>query len=94
MEFETIENGYVKRDEQGEVIAEITYQPTKDANVVIANHTYVSPILRGQGVAEQLLDHLVAEMKRQDKKIIAQCSYVVAKFEREAAKYDEINANK
>ena len=79
MEFEKIENGYVKRNEQGEVIAD---------------HTYVSPVLRGQGVAEKLLDHLVSEMAKESKKIKAQCSYVVAKFEKEADKYDWINADK
>ena len=68
MEFEKIENGYVKRNEQGEVIAEITFQPTADPAIVIANHTYVSPVLRGQGVAEKLLDHLVSEMAKESKK--------------------------
>lgn len=94
MEFEKIDNGYVKRNEQGEVIAEITFQPIADAEVVIADHTYVDPVLRGQGVAEKLLDHLVAEMAKENKKIKAQCSYVVAKFEKEADKYDWINADK
>lgn len=94
MEFEKIANGYVKRDEQGEVIAEITFQPTADPEIVIADHTYVSPVLRGQGVAEKLLDHLVAEMAKENKKIKAQCSYVVAKFERESEKYDWINTEK
>lgn len=94
MEFEKIDNGYVKRNEQGEVIAEITFQPTADAKVVVADHTYVDPVLRGQGVAEKLLDHLVAEMAKENKKIKAQCSYVVAKFEKEADKYDWINADK
>ena len=94
MEFEKIENGYVKRNEQGEVIAEITFQPTADPAIVIADHTYVSPVLRGQGVAEKLLDHLVSEMAKESKKIKAQCSYVVAKCEKEAEKYDWINADK
>lgn len=94
MEFEKIDNGYVKRNEQGEVIAEITFQPIADAEVVIADHTYVDPVLRGQGVAEKLLDHLVSEMAKENKKIKAQCSYVVAKFEKEVDKYDWINADK
>lgn len=94
IEFKKIENGYVKRNEQGEVIAEITFQPTADPAIVIANHTYVSPVLRGQGVAEKLLDHLVSKMAKESKKIKAQCSYVVAKFGRKADKYDWINADK
>lgn len=94
MEFDRIDNGFVKRDESGTIIAEITYIPTNDNNVVIANHTYVSPILRGQGVAEKLLDHLVSEMEKEGKKIKAQCSYVVTQFEKNANKYDAINADK
>lgn len=93
MEFEKLDHGYGIRDEQGEIIAEITYRSLKDTNVVIADHTYVSPVLRGQGVAEKLLDHLVAAMAKENKKIKAECSYVVSKFEREPEKYDSINAD-
>lgn len=92
MEFETITNGYVRRDEAGEIIAEITYAPTDDPNVVIADHTFVSPVLRGQGVAEKLLNHLVSEMEKQGKKIKAECSYVEAKFDKEYDKYQHIIA--
>lgn len=94
MKFERIENGFVRRDDNGNIIAEITYALTGDENVVVANHTYVSPVLRGQGVAEKLLDHLVAEMDKEGKKIKAHCSYVVTKFENDSDKYDFINAEK
>lgn len=90
-EFVKKGNGYQKLDEKGEMVAEITYAPYGD-DKVLANHTYVNPSLRGQGVAERMLDHLVAEMKVQGKKIIPHCSYVVAAFERKPEKYQDIMA--
>lgn len=93
MEFEKYGNGYRKSDEEGRVIAEITYAPLDD-HTVAANHTFVDPSLRGQGVAEKLLDHLVDEMRKEDKKIVAQCSYVVAQFDRKPEKYADVIAER
>ena len=53
MEFTKTNNGFVKYDENGKVIAEITYSNTSNPNVVIADHTFVDSSLRGQGVAEK-----------------------------------------
>ena len=80
-------------NEAGEKIAEITFPVTVDANVVDANHTFVSPELRGQGAAGQLLDRLVEEMDKEGKKIKATCPYVVRKFEEEPEKYNHINVD-
>ena len=51
MEFTKTENGFVKYDENGKVIAEITYSPTDNPDIVVADHTFVDSSLRGQGVA-------------------------------------------
>ncbi|MBS4461620.1 MULTISPECIES: GNAT family N-acetyltransferase [unclassified Facklamia] len=93
MKFEREGNGFVHRDENGKIIAEITFMPV-DEKTVIADHTFVDAVLRGQGVAEKLLDYLVQEMKAEGKQIKAQCSYVVKKFDEEPEKYDAINADK
>ena len=93
MEFERTANGFVKYNEAGQLVAEITYAPTSDPNVVVADHTFVDASLRGQGVAGQLLDTLVAAMQAEGKQIKAQCSYVVAQFERNR-QYDAVNADK
>ncbi|MBK0349001.1 N-acetyltransferase [Aerococcaceae bacterium zg-ZJ1578] len=93
MKFEREGNGFVHRDENGKIIAEITFMPV-DEKTVIADHTFVDAVLRGQGVAEKLLDHLVQEMKVEGKQIKAQCSYVVKKFNEDPEKYDAINADK
>lgn len=94
MELVRENNGFVHRDEEGNLLAEITYAPTNRENVVVANHTYVSPQLRGQGAAGKLLDKLVEEMEAEGKLIKATCSYVVKKFRDEPEKFDYINADK
>ena len=93
MEFTKTKDGFVKYDENGRVIAEITYATTSDPNVVIADHTFVDSSLRGQGVAGKLLDALVEDMNEQNKKIKASCSYIVKKFQEDSS-YDFINADK
>ena len=88
MEFEKSSHRIFK-EEKGHILAEITYVQTED-NKVIANHTYVDPSLRGQGVAEELVDALVDEMKKEGKKIVPLCPYVVTLFERKPEKYKDI----
>ena len=93
MEFTKTENGFVKYEERGKVIAEITYSSTSNPDIVVADHTFVDSSLRGQGVAGKLLNTLVEDMKQQNKKINASCSYVVKKFSEDSS-YDFINSDK
>ena len=48
----------------------------------IADHTYVPPAMRGQGVAQTLVEALVADARKQGFRIVPQCSYVEALFRR------------
>jgi predicted GNAT family acetyltransferase len=48
----------------------------------IANHTFVPSALRGRGVAQKLVEALVADAREQGFKIVPQCSYVAALFRR------------
>ena len=91
MEFIKGENRFYQEDEDGDVIAEITYKPL-DENTVDADHTFVDPSLRGQGVAEQLVDRLVEQMETEGKKIQPTCPYVVNLFKRKEEKYENIIA--
>ena len=68
-------------DENKEIIAELTYK--RDGNVLIADHTFVSEELRGQGVAEKLFNEIVSFTRENDLNIHAVCSYIVRKFENE-----------
>lgn len=72
---------FIERD--GRHIAEITYQ-YQDDHTILADHTWVDLTLRGQGVARQLLDILVAFAREKQLKIVPTCSYVDVMFQREA----------
>lgn len=87
MEFTKGENRFYK-EEDGKLLAEITFIPND--NVVAIDHTFVDPSLRGQGIAEQLVDTVVEDMEKQGKKIKAVCPYVVELFERKSDKYKTI----
>lgn len=94
MEFLRENHAIVLRNDEGDMIAEITYKDTEDSQVVEADHTYTAAELRGQGIAGKLLDELVEDMKKQDKKILPTCPYVVRKFDEEPSKYQTIDARK
>ncbi|MDS9472154.1 GNAT family N-acetyltransferase [Sporosarcina pasteurii] len=66
-----------------EVLAEISW--TMLGDVMAVEHTFVSPTLRGQGVAKKLLDRAADYAREHDYKMEPICSYVVTAFER----YDE-----
>ena len=76
---------FIERD--GRHIAEITYQYQDEATIV-ADHTWVDNSLRGQGVARQLLDVLVAFAREKQLKIVPTCSYVEVMFRRDKSFVD------
>lgn len=65
------------------MLAEISW--TMLGDVMAVDHTFVSPELRGQGVAKKLLDRAAQYAREQEFKMEPICSYVVTAFER----YDE-----
>ena len=60
--------------------AELTWRARGEAR--IANHTFVPPELRGRGIAQRLVEALVADARSEGFKIVPQCSYVAALFRR------------
>lgn len=76
---------YIERDQAR--IGEISYQQ-RDANTIIADHTWVDPLLRGEGIVRQLLDALVDFARENKLKIIPQCSYVDVIFRRDKSLSD------
>jgi len=79
---------YIGENEQ-EAIAKITYQ-RKDENTIVADHTYVSDELRGQGIAGKLVEVLTDFAREENLKIVPVCSYVKAKMEKTAEYHDLI----
>lgn len=90
MEF--VKEGYalVHRNEAGEIDAEITYQENTPG-VLDVDHTFVSPTLRGQGVAKKLVDAIADFARNENKKLKAVCPYVVTLFEK-STEYDDLKA--
>jgi|LGOV01.1.fsa_nt_gb predicted GNAT family acetyltransferase len=62
-------------------IAEITYKYHSE-DVIIIDHTYVDPLLRGQNVAGRLLASIVEMARKENLKVIPVCSYAVLKLTR------------
>ena len=87
MEFNFVELGgdaFAFHNEQdGKLMAEITWTILGD--VMAMDHTFVSPDLRGEGVAKKLLDRAAMYARENGLKMEPICSYVVSAFER----YDE-----
>lgn len=68
-------------NEQGEVVAEVTF-PEVEPGVVEINHTFVDQSLRGQGIAGQLLGRAVASIAASGYRARPTCSYAVRWFEK------------
>ena len=49
---------------------------------IVADHTYVPPSSRGHGLAEKLVNRLMADAQERGFKIEPLCSYVAAQFRR------------
>ena len=59
----------------GEISGELTY--TRDrVDVIVADHTFVEPSLRGRGYANRLVDELVRWVRAEGSKIEPTCWYV------------------
>lgn len=60
------------------------------ANHVIADHTYVPPAWRNQGVAERLVERLIADARESGTKITPTCWFVADEFARHRPDWDDL----
>lgn len=79
MEFKTKTDRIWLENPQGDTVAYVQF-PAKDANTVEVVSTFVDTSLRGQGVANQLLQALCRELRTRGKNVIPTCSYAAAWF--------------
>ena len=91
MEFQIEDGRIFNVNEQNELMAEATYVYQSDG-VVDIDHTYVSPVLRGQGIAGQLMEALVLELRAKGLKATASCSYADAWLEKNRDRAGDIIA--
>ena len=76
MVFIKEENRIYANDEEGRLIAEVTF-PALGQGVVDINRTFVDDSLRGQGVAAQLMESCYDMLKEDGRKAVPTCSYAV-----------------
>ncbi len=81
MEFNYEKNRIYVNDEDGKLIVEATFPFYKDG-VVVVDHTYVDPSLRGQGIASDLMKALCKYVEQKDWKMVATCPYAVVWLKR------------
>ena len=61
-------------DENGKLIAEITF-PETEKGIFCIDHTFVDETLRGQGIASKLVELAVVEIEKKNGKVQATCAY-------------------
>lgn len=91
MDFIYESNRIFLKNEQGDMIAEVTFPNISD-DIVNVNHTYVDDSLRGQGVASMLLKSLADKLRAENKKAYPTCSYAVKWFEKNTD-YSDVYTN-
>ena len=69
-----IESNRIYYEQNGQVLAEITFPALPDGSVNI-DHTFVDESLRGQGVAGHLMEQTVQTLRATGRKAVATCSY-------------------
>lgn len=68
-------------DEKGGLLAEATFKRI-GSNVVDINHTYVTPALRGNGLAADMLGAVAQYLRKNGLKAVASCPYAKAWLKR------------
>jgi predicted GNAT family acetyltransferase len=80
-------NRVYANDENGRLVAEVTFPPIGEGEVEI-DRTFVDDSLRGGGVANELLEAAYNRIKADGKKAKAACSYAVKWFANREDKRD------
>lgn len=84
------ENGRIySEDENREVMAETTFVYKENGEVDI-DHTYVNPVLRGQGVAGKMMTAVADYLREKGLKATATCSYANSWLEKNRELYSDI----
>lgn len=85
MKFREEKGRIFLNDEEGKMIAEVTFPGEEEWHL---DHTFVDRSLRGQGVAGKLVRAVVEKARAEGKKIVPECSYAVAEFEKKTEYHD------
>lgn len=84
IEFQKEETRIYATDENGKVIAEVTFPEGPEGTFTI-DHTLVDNSLRGQGMAAKLVEAALAEIRNRGGKVQATCSYAVSYLDKKGS---------
>lgn len=87
MEIKKGNKGFYIGESEDKPQAIITFVPYGEDRIIV-DHTYVSDRLSGQGIGKRLLQELVEWARKENKKIIPQCSFVKAQMEKNEEYHD------
>lgn len=90
MNFTHENNRIYTADDNGKILAEVTY-PNVTNNVVVIDHTFVDSSLRGQGIAGLLMEQVVSELRKRNLKTRLTCSYAIKWFEEHPECFDVLD---
>jgi uncharacterized protein len=76
-------------DEKGDLMAEANFISKENGEVDI-HHTYVNPILRGQGVAGKMMQVVAEYLREKGLKASATCSYANSWLRKNSELYSDI----
>lgn len=74
-------------------LSRLTFVRAGDKHI-IADHTFVPPAYRGEGVAEAMVERLVADARAQNLKITATCWFVAEEFDRHIPDWNDVRAER
>lgn len=81
MDFTHSPNQIALYGDQKQLLAEVTF-PDIDKQTVNIDHTFVDPSLRGQNIADKLMNEAAERLRSEDKKAVLTCSYAVKWFDK------------
>ena len=89
MNFDRGDSRFYKKDENENLICEITYF-VEDSSMIVIDRTFVDDNYRGQGIAAQLVEHVVEMAREENKKIIPRCPFAKGILERNSSLYADV----
>ncbi len=89
MNWQYEKNRIYSSDENGKLLAEATFFQTPNGEMNI-DHTFVSPDLRGQGIAGEIMKAAAEYVRGQRLKTTATCSYAYMWLKRHEKSYSDI----
>ena len=89
MNFDRGDSCFYKKDENENLICEITYF-VEDSSMIVIDRTFVDDDYRGQGIAAQLVERVVEMAREENKKIIPHCPFAKGMLEKNSSLYADV----